>query len=104
MSSSSSSRPPTVRAMATTCAPALASANAAARPIPPEAPVTSAMRPPSGKRLTDFGEQRELPYVVAFLAVRQSGGVSAGEAGIAELRGLAVASGFADGAIEPIDG
>src|SRR6476660_3646106 len=43
ISSSSSSRPPWVRASATTCAPDLAKARAAARPTPREAPVTSAI-------------------------------------------------------------
>ena len=49
ISSSSSSRPPWVRASATTCAPDLAKARAAARPMPREAPVTRAIRgDPSG--------------------------------------------------------
>src|ERR1041385_3123444 len=48
MASSSSSSPPTVRATATTCAPAFASASAGAWPMPREAPVTSAMRSERG--------------------------------------------------------
>jgi hypothetical protein len=46
--SSSSSRPPTVRATATTCAPACASSSASAAPMPREAPVTSAIRSERG--------------------------------------------------------
>src|SRR3954453_8660820 len=48
MASSSSSSPPTVRAIATTCAPAFASASAVAWPMPRDAPVTSAMRSARG--------------------------------------------------------
>ena len=48
IASSSSSSPPTVRATATTCAPARASASAVAWPMPREAPVTSAMRSARG--------------------------------------------------------
>ena len=48
MASSSSSNPPGVRAVATTCAPSRASAIASAWPMPREPPVTSAMREARG--------------------------------------------------------
>ena len=48
IASSSSSSAPCVRASATTWAPAFASSSATARPMPREAPVTTAMRPSRG--------------------------------------------------------
>src|SRR6185295_17340069 len=54
--------------------------------------------------LADLGEQRELAHVVAALAVGQPRRIGAREAGVAELRRLAVAPRLADGAIETVDG
>src|SRR5258707_3075866 len=103
IASSSSSSPPTVRATATTCAPASARAIAAARPMPRDAPVTSAIRSVGdGTALADLGEQRELTHVVAALAVGQPRRVSAGKAGVAELRRLGAPLCLADGTVESV--
>src|SRR4051812_37045969 len=109
--SSSSSRPPTVRATSTQCAPSRAKASAAAAPRPREAPVISARRParrPPAFSLTgaavmaaasgDFGEEGELAIFDADLVVERDR-IVAGEAGVAEgrLAGIA-AAGQAHGA------
>src|SRR5690242_17119273 len=89
--SSSSSRPPTVRATSTQCAPSRAKASAAAAPRPREAPVTNARRPasrPEEAAVTEkasgrFDEQRELTILDTDLIVERDR-VIAGEAGVAE--------------------
>src|SRR5262249_51340368 len=108
--SSSSSRPPTVRATSTQCAPSRAKARAAAAPKPREAPVTSARRPakrPGEAAVTTrasgrFDEQRELAILDPRHVVERDR-IVAGEAGVAEGRVVGVAAGQAHGAIEPVD-
>src|SRR4029077_17457179 len=108
--SSSSSRPPTVRATSTQCAPSAAKARAAAAPRPREAPVTNARRParrPGEAAVTmtasgRFDEQRELAILDADHVVERDR-VVAGEAGVAEGGLLGIAAGQAHGAIEPVD-
>src|ERR1700742_4832896 len=102
ISSSVSSRPPTVRATQMTCAPAAPSAMAAARPMPRDAPVTSAIRFSRalviGRACARSGdEQRELTSAAAAVEVSQFDRVVAGEAGVAELRQGVVALVLADG-------
>src|SRR5262249_380400 len=109
--SSSSSRPPTVRAVATICAPASASANAVAWPMPREAPVTSAIRSASGfmesgseAKLDRLGQQRQLSRRdVLAGAVGHRRRISAGEAVIGELRPHWVAPLLAHGTIDAVD-
>src|SRR5262249_54420310 len=126
--SSSSSSPPTVRATAMICAPALASASAVACPMPREAPVTRAMRSARGLassgmevlgtaalaipqwsravRSARFGQQGQLPWRGSFLAgeVAQRRRVVAGETMVGELRACRIAALFAHGAIKALDG
>ena len=93
MASSVSSSPPTVRATQITCAPASPSAMAAARPMPREAPVTSAMRPSrrlcirrASEALGDVRQQRKLAVARAAGNIGELDGIFARETGIAELR------------------
>src|SRR5580658_4928730 len=72
ISSSSSSRPPWVRASATTCAPDLAKARAAARPMPREAPVTSAIR--GGLSCFDALNRHSLHHLLGLLWGMVAGG------------------------------
>src|SRR6185312_15778758 len=107
--SSASSSPPTVRATSTSWAPSTAKRRATAAPRPREAPVMRARRPASrpgvgDMRLGRLGKQRELGRGAAAALVGEGGWVIAGEAGVAELRALLVAAGFAHGAVEAVDG
>src|SRR5450755_1707180 len=91
-----------------TCAPARASAIAAARPMPREAPVTRAIRPwrdgfwPGcmNRFLGDVRQQRQLPRAAADIGQRD--GIVAGETGVAEFRRGGGALFLAHGAVEPV--
>src|ERR1700729_190572 len=110
ISSSVSSSPPTVRATRMTWAPALASAMAEARPMPREAPVTSAMRPsrdgfsPGFMRdfLGDVRQQGKLPRAAA--DVGQGNRIIAGETGVTERGGAGHPLAPAHGAVEAVHG
>src|SRR6516225_749245 len=110
ISSSVSSRPPTVRATRMTWAPALASAMAEARPMPREAPVTSAMRPSRegfspgcmGSFLGYIRQQRKLQRATA--DVGQGDWVIAGETGVAEAGRGRHPFRLAHGAVEAVHG
>src|SRR5580700_608148 len=113
MASSSSSSPPTVRATATTWAPARASASAVAAPMPREAPVTRAMRPerragrlPAGLTTgpsARLRQERQLPRRRLAGAVGQRGRIFASEAVVGELRAYRVAADLAHGAVDAVD-
>src|SRR4029450_3548075 len=108
--SSSSSRPPTVRATSTQGAPSRAKASAAAGASRREAPVTSARRPanrPGEAAVTRkasgrFDEQRELAVFDAQHVVERDR-VVAGEAGVAEAGVVGIAAGQAHGVVETVD-
>src|SRR5215472_2416282 len=105
ISSSASSSPPTVRATRITWAPASANASAAARPIPRDAPVTSATRPSSVFLAIvsgDVREERELVVLGAAADVGQLNRIGTREAGIAELRRRGIALAAAHGAVETV--
>src|SRR5690606_13797459 len=106
IASSRASRAPCVRASAMMWAPALARAMAAASPIPRDAPVTTAMRPASGRSdgisgkgssLAGIDEQADAGRRRAVFKIGEAGGVVAGEAGVAEARELRITARLADG-------
>src|SRR5581483_7266133 len=104
--SSASSSPPTVRATRMVCAPSPASARAAARPMPRDAPVMSAMRPdkrPLMIQSRKFGQKRKLVFLAA-IGIAGLDRIVAGETGVAEMRRFGIALCGAHGAIEPVHG
>src|SRR5271155_2492347 len=116
--SSTSSRPPTVRAASTTCAPSPARRRAIAAPMPREAPVISAILPasrppgvaipvsfrrPRADRSGVFGQQRELHRDLAVVGVGGRDRVVAGKAGLEEGRGERGAASLAHRAVEAVD-
>src|ERR1700744_966704 len=106
ISSSVSSSAPTVRATQITCAPAAPSAMAAARPMPRDAPVTSAILlarglvMENGSVLGDAGQQRQLPR--AARQVSQRDGIIARETGVAEGRRLGITARHIHRMIKPV--
>src|SRR5437763_15763908 len=106
--SSVSSRPPTVRAASTTCAPSRAKLSATAAPMPREAPVISAILPARRPaidpvKLCGFGEQRQLHRYLAVIGVGEPDRIVAGEAGVAEFGTRRDALFLAHRAVEAID-
>src|SRR5579885_59784 len=112
--SSTSSRPPTVRAANTTCAPALAYRTATAAPSPREAPVTNAILPSSGRGAGEgsveigmpsgeFGQQRQLHGHLTVAGIDRRDRIVTGEAGVAKARCRRVAARLAHRPVEPVD-
>src|ERR1700730_1780181 len=108
MASSTSSRPPTVRAAKSTSAPSAAKCRATAAPMPREAPVISAILP--ARRLvtlsepsSGFSKKRQLHGDLAVIGVDKRDRVIAGKAGVAEVRSQVVSPGLAHRPVEPVD-
>src|ERR1700736_4718278 len=108
MASSTSSRPPTVRAAKTTCAPSAAKCRATAAPMPRDLPVISeilpARRPVTlSEPSSGFSKKRQLHGDLAVIGVDMRDRVIAGKAGVAEVRCQVVSPRLAHRPVEPVD-